>query len=96
MTVKEAVDEVQIPRTATPGADREMAGQVGLGACGKGRDFLVSHVHPFNLPVTTQGIGDPVQAVAHHAVDAFDARGEQGVDELIRNSHSHGNFLDLR
>src|SRR5271169_5839066 len=38
----EAVNEVKIARTATPGTNRKLAGHVRVGAGDKGRHFLVA------------------------------------------------------
>jgi len=44
----EAVNEVKIARTATPGTNRKLAGHVRVGAGDKGRHFLVADQNPFN------------------------------------------------
>src|SRR5580704_9986321 len=48
LAVEQAVDKVQVAGAATSGADREAAGNVGVGAGGEGGDLLVPHVQPFD------------------------------------------------
>ena len=55
MAIEQAVDEVQIARAATAGADRELAGQMRLGARGEGRHFLVADVNPLDLRLAANG-----------------------------------------
>jgi len=38
-------------------------------------------MHPLDLALTPQRVGQPVQAVADDAVDALDAGGRQGLGE---------------
>ena len=44
MAVEQAVDQVQVARPAAAGADRELAGQLRLGAGGERRHLLVAHM----------------------------------------------------
>ena len=44
MTLKEAVDQVQVTRSTTPRADCECPGQMGLGTGGECSHFLVPDV----------------------------------------------------
>src|SRR6516162_3424956 len=52
-------------------------------------DFLVPDMHPFDLVLAANGIGDAVEAVADNAVDALDARCSQDLRELISNGLCH-------
>ena len=84
--IVETVDEVGVARTARAGAHGQLTGHLGLGACGKGRGFLVAHVNPVDTAVLRAAGGahcvhDGVQGVAHHAVDTRDT----GLDELCDN-----------
>jgi hypothetical protein len=73
MTVVESVDEVQVARTAAAGADRELAGEMRLGAGGEGRGLLVAHVNPIDAFDATQRVGEAVERIAYDAVDTPDA-----------------------
>ena len=53
MTVKQAVDEMQVSRPATSGTDRKLSGQMRFGAGGKGGDLFVPDMHPFDLALPT-------------------------------------------
>ena len=49
VTVVESVDQMQIPGTATAGADRQSSREMRFRAGGKRRRLFVSHVNPANL-----------------------------------------------
>jgi len=49
MAVIESVDQMQIPRSATAGAYRKLAGEMSLCARGKRGRLFVPHVNPPNL-----------------------------------------------
>ena len=71
VAVEQAVDQVQVAGAAAAGADRELAGQMRVGAGGEGRDLLVPDMQPVDLALPAQCVGEPVQAVADDAVDAL-------------------------
>jgi hypothetical protein len=83
LTIEQAVDEVQIARSAASRADRKLSCQVRLGTGRKGRDLLMTDVDPLNLALSPQRIGKPVQAVADDAVDPLHARRGKRFGELI-------------
>jgi len=85
VAIEQAVDEMQIARAATTGADGERAGKVRLGAGGEGRDLLVADMHPFDLALLANGVGYAVQAVPDDAIDAFDAGYGEIFGELFGN-----------
>ena len=53
MTVKQAVDEMQVSRPATAGTDRKLSRQMRLGAGGEGGDLFVPDMYPFDLALPT-------------------------------------------
>ncbi len=46
LRVEESVDQMQVARPATARADRELAGERGVGGRGEGGGLLVTHVLP--------------------------------------------------
>jgi hypothetical protein len=54
VAVEEAVDQVEITGTATARADRELSGEMRLGAGREGRGLLVAHVHPLDFLLPAQ------------------------------------------
>src|SRR6266851_4325926 len=44
VTVKQPIDQMKIAGAAAPGTDRQIAGNVCVGAGGKGSDFLMADV----------------------------------------------------
>jgi hypothetical protein len=62
--VKQSVDEVQVAWAATAGADRQLACELGLRPGREGRRLFVADMNPLDLPVSADGIGNRVEAVA--------------------------------
>jgi hypothetical protein len=75
--VEQAVDEVQVARSAARRADRQLAGGGGLTCGGERGRLFVAHVLPGHVRLAAQCVGQAVQRVARQPVDATDARGFQ-------------------
>src|SRR5262249_21106619 len=90
VTIEQSVDEVQVAGPAAPRADRELARQMRLGAGRERGDLLVPDVDPLDLSLAPQGVGQPIEAVAHDPVDAFHAGGGERFDELVSHKTRHG------
>ena len=89
VTIEQAIDEVQIAGSAAAGADRELSCQVRLGAGRESRDLLVPDMHPFDLALASQSVGQAIQAVADDAIDPLDARCSEGLRKLISYCFCH-------
>src|SRR5258708_4022009 len=85
MAVEQAVDEMQVAGATASGAHCEAAAEMRLGAGREGRDLLVTDVKPFDLSLTADRIGQPVQAIADDSVDPFHTRCDEGLRELVRD-----------
>src|SRR5262249_29328782 len=92
VAVEQPVDEREIARPAAAGADRELTREMGLGTGRKGCDFLVPDMNPFDLALTAQRVGQPVETVTDDAVNAFDSRGGENLGELICDPLCHRSF----
>src|SRR5262249_33644722 len=92
VAVEQAVDQVQVTRSATAGADREVSGQVRLGAGSERGHLLVPDVDPLDRPLPPNGSVETIQAVADDAINALHASSHKGRRELVRNS-GHANLL---
>jgi hypothetical protein len=90
VAVVQAVDQVQIARTAAARADGQASGEMRFRARGEGRRLLVPHVNPPHALLPANRIGDSVQGVAGYAVDPLDSLGDQSIDEEIRDRLGHG------
>jgi hypothetical protein len=66
--VPKPIDEMEVARPATTDSHRELAGDRRLTGSGEPGGFLVTHVLPGDLAVTTQRVGEAVQRVARNAV----------------------------
>jgi hypothetical protein len=75
VAIEEAIDQMQIAGAAASGADRKAAGEMRLSACRECRDFLVADVHPFDLALPTQRVGETVEAIADDSIDPLDIGG---------------------
>src|SRR5271154_2344220 len=83
VAVEEAIDEVQVPRTATAGAHGEIPRQMRLRACREGGDLLVPDMDPLDLPLPADRVGQAIEAIADDSIDSLDARGGQRLRELV-------------
>src|SRR6202521_2087445 len=70
VAIEESVDQMQISRSAAPGAYCQFAGQLSLRARRESRRLLVPNRHPFDLPPLTECIGESIKRIADGAVDA--------------------------
>ena len=71
LAIVEAVDEVQIAGPATSRADGQLSGQRGFGSGSEGSRLLMSHTHPLDAIAHPDRVGDAVERIARHAVDAL-------------------------
>jgi hypothetical protein len=53
------------------------------------RDLLMSHMHPFDLSLPADRIGQAVQTVADNAIYPFDTGCSEGFRELISDCLGH-------
>src|SRR5262245_20633761 len=89
VAVEQAVDEMQIARSAAAGADRELTREMGLATGGKRRDLLVPDMNPFDLALAAERVGQPIETVANDAVDPFDSGRDENFGKLIRYRLRH-------
>jgi hypothetical protein len=89
VAVEQAINEVQIAGPAAAGTHGKFAGQMCLGARRKGGDFLDPDMHPFDLPLPPNGVGQAIQAVADDAVGPLNADCGEGFHKLISNGFCH-------
>src|SRR6266851_5902803 len=95
VTVEQTVDEVQVARTATSGADRETTCDMRIRAGGERGDFLVPDMQPLHAAMAAQRIGEAIEAVAYDSIDALDTGGGEGFDHLVCNSARHDILLTM-
>src|SRR5438105_14310287 len=86
---------MQVARSAAAGADRELTREMGL-ATGGNRDLLVPDMNPFDLALTAQRVGQPVETVTDDAINPFDPRRDENVGKLIRYPLCHHSFPFIR
>jgi hypothetical protein len=83
MGVVEAVDQVEVSGAATARAHGEPTRELGLGAGGKGRRFLVADMRPRNVLPRPDGIRDAIERVSGDTVDPADPGIYQGVNDDV-------------
>jgi hypothetical protein len=66
---------------------------VRFGPGRESRDLLVPHVHPFDLGLAADRVGQPVQAVADDAIDPLHAGGGEGFCKLVSNCFGHDDLF---
>src|SRR5579863_3459450 len=84
MTVEQSVNQMQISRTATSRAHRQLASQVSIRACGKRRRFFMPGMDPGDIASLSQRLRDSIEAVPNDAVDAAHADRMENIDNQIR------------
>ena len=95
MTIEQAIDQVKIAGAAAPGTDRKFSRQVRFGTGCESSDLLVPHMHPFDLALAADRIGQPVQAVADDAIDPLDAGGSEGFRKLVGDCFCHNDSFSI-
>src|SRR5437879_7068295 len=64
VTVVEAVDQMEIARATTAGADGQAAAEMRLRARGKRRRLFMAHGNPLEIVPFADGIRDAIERVA--------------------------------
>ena len=54
-----------------------------VGAGRESRHFFMPDMHPLDLALAADRVGEPIQAVADDAIDALDAGRRESLGELI-------------
>jgi hypothetical protein len=86
MAVEEAIDQVDVARSATACAHHKVTTQVGFRTGGKRRNFLMPNMHPLDLMMLPDSVGNTVQGISTDPVDALDSgRNERLDDNFCRN-----------
>jgi len=89
VTIEEAIYQMQIAGPAAAGTHGKFARQMRLSARRKGGDFLDPDMHPFDLALPPNGVGQAIQAVADDAVGPLDTGCRKGFHKLIGNRFCH-------
>ena len=84
MAIIKSVDQMQIARTAAPGADRQCARKMRFRSRGKGGRFFMAYANPLNVASSPHRVRDAVQRIARNAVDSPDARIRKNLHQQIR------------
>jgi hypothetical protein len=87
------VDQVQVTRPATTGADGELARRMRFDTRREGRDLLGQDMYPLDLALAPDRVAQPVQAVAENAISPFDADRGESFCKLIGGGFCHAKVL---
>jgi hypothetical protein len=87
------IDQVQVARTATSGANRETTCDMRIRAGRERGDFLVPDMKPLITAMAAQCIGEAIEAVAYDPIDALNTCRGEGFDHLVCNSACHDILL---
>jgi hypothetical protein len=74
---------MKVARTATAGADGKLAGNVRVGAGGKGRHFLVADVNPFDGFLSAYLVAYPIERIADYSIDSLDSDLDQRLNKAF-------------
>jgi hypothetical protein len=95
VTIEQAIDQMKIAGAAAPGADRKLSRQVRLRTGRESCDLLVPDMHPLDLALAADRIGQSIQAVANDAIYPLHAGSSEGFHELISDRFSHSGSPSL-
>src|ERR1700684_1280631 len=95
VAIKEAIDEMQIARSAAAGADREITREMRLRTCCKSRDLLVPNMNPVDLSLATKRVCQTIEAIPDDAIDALDAGRCEHFRKLICDCSYHDTSFRL-
>src|SRR5258705_7456401 len=96
VAIEQSVDEMEIAGSAAAGANCKLACQMGLGTGREGCHLLMPDMHPVDLALAPERIGQAVQAVADNAINSLDAGRDEDLRKLIGYCFCHSIFSDLR
>jgi hypothetical protein len=85
LSVVQSVHEVGVPGSAAAHTNRELTGDLGLGRSGERAGLFVPDVLPRDVAVAPQGVGEAVQRVTGHPVDALDPTCSECGDQIVSN-----------
>jgi hypothetical protein len=83
LAIEQAVDQMQISRTAASGAHRKLPGKMRLGAGGESGGLFMPHVDPVDGFSAPHRVGKPVERIADDTVDALDSRFFESLNEVF-------------
>jgi hypothetical protein len=95
MAIEQAINKMEVARTATAGADRELSGELGLGARRETSYFLMPHMHPLYTFSLAHRVGKAVKRVADYTVNPPYARGGERLDKYLCHLFGHVQILPL-
>src|SRR5271165_6325591 len=68
MAIIKAINQMQISRPTTAGADGQFPGQMRFGTGRKGCRFFMAHVNPMDILSRADRVGNAVQRISGNAV----------------------------
>src|ERR1700742_603057 len=87
---------MEIAGAAAPGTDRKLSRQMRFGTGCESRDLLMPYMHPLDLALTADRIGQSIQAVADDAVNPLHAGDGEGFRKLVGNCFGHDCSSSMR
>src|SRR5271168_2995546 len=69
LAIEQAVDQMQVARTAAAGTDRKASSEMGLCSRSECGSLFVPHVDPVNRLSPSQGVGKAVERVADNPIN---------------------------
>ena len=90
VTVKEAVDQMQVAGTARAGADGQFPHDLCFSACGEGGNLFMARGHPFDGLHLVEAVAKSVQGIAGYAPDTFHTSLFERFRYICSNGLFHG------
>jgi hypothetical protein len=89
MAVVQTIDQVQIAGAAAAGAHRNLPRKLALRPRRERGGLFVAHVHPRNLPVAANRVGEAVQRIARKTIHTLHTGSGQRVYKYLGDFHCH-------
>src|ERR1700678_2224855 len=80
---------MQVPRTATSGANGQSSGKMRVRSSGKGCGLFMTDVNPLDFLLFPYRIHDSVEGVAREPVNSVDARRGESLYQYVCNLLRH-------
>jgi hypothetical protein len=91
VAIVKTINQMQVPRAATPNANCQFACKMGFGASGEGGCFFMSDVNPADLFSAVNRIRNAIERIPGDAVNSLDPSLQQDIYEQISHPLGHVN-----
>ncbi len=74
LAVVQPVDQMQVPGTAAPGANRQVSREMRFRSSSKRCRLFVPDMNPLNPLISSKGVGDAIERIAGNTINPLNSR----------------------